>query len=85
MTITKEIVIDKNKGTMFNKAMASMANKPIRLVYMEEWGEEAQDTNLIKQTIGSSTLTVKPLYQEEIEMSIQFKLEAGSNYNPNTK
>ena len=85
---TKKIgndTFDKGAKTMFNKAMASMANKPIRLVYMEEWGEEAQDTNLIKQTIGSSTLTVKPLYQEEIEMSIQFKLEAGSNYNPNTK
>jgi len=72
-------------GQKFDKAVSKLANKPVRLVYMEEWGEEAQDTNKIKETIGSSTITCQPIWQEEIEMEIQFKLEAGSNYNPNTK
>ena len=54
------------------------------MVYMEEWGKKEQDINLIKATVNSYTLTVKPLYYEEQIIAIQFKLEGLSNNDPNT-
>ena len=76
---------DKGKGREYDKTMASMADKPIRLCYMEEWGGEEQDVNMIKNTIESNTINCQPLYQEAMEMTVTFKLEAGSNTNPDCK
>ena len=65
--------------------MAGLAGRPIRLIGMEEWGGDQQDTDKIKRTIDSSFITVKPLYQEEITIPIQFKIEANSNNNTVTE
>ncbi|MBT4937204.1 hypothetical protein HON22_04780 [Candidatus Peregrinibacteria bacterium] len=75
---------DKNNSSAYDKAFSRLYNKPIRLVYMDEWGQEEQDTKKIKDTIEGDTITVKPLYHSEFLMKIQFKLEASSNNDPNT-
>jgi len=74
---------DSDSSNAYNKCIASMNNEPIRLAYMEEWGEKKQSTSLIKSTTDGTSITCKPLYSEEINMKIQFKLEASSNSDPN--
>jgi len=75
---------DKGKSREYNKTFSSLANRPYRLLYMEEWGGTQQDTNKIKETVESEKLTVQPLYMEEVTMDIQFKIEAHSNNDPKT-
>ena len=58
---------------------------PIRLVYLEEWGSDNQDEELIKSIIDDSKIRVQPLFQEEITMTTQFKLEANANFDPSAK
>jgi len=72
---------DKNNESGYNKCMSGLAGKPIRLITMEEWGEKSQDVNKIKSTVEGSSITCKPLYERELTMRVQFKLEASSNHN----
>ncbi len=72
-----------NSGGAYNKCFSKFAGRPIRLFFLEEWGKDELNTELIKATIESETLTVKPLYQEEINMIIQGKMEAQTNHHPN--
>lgn len=76
---------DKGNGTAYNKCMSCLEGQPKRLIFMEEWGENTQDTKLIKSTVSKNTIKVKPLYKEEVKMNIQFKLEASSNNDPSTE
>jgi hypothetical protein len=74
----------KGKNT-FNKAFSSLINRPIRLVYMEEWGTDNIDEEQIKSVIDSDKITVQPLFHEETIMNIQLKIEANANFDPNAK
>ena len=74
---------DKGNDRGYDKIFASMAEAPIRLVTMEEWGAKEQDPATIKKTINGEVLKCKPLYQEEQTLRIQYKLEASANSNPN--
>jgi hypothetical protein len=69
-------------STAYNKAFGALINMPIRLVYMEEWGSETQDDDLIKKTISDDELTVQPPYMCEVKMRWQSKLEASANFDP---
>ena len=40
---------NKASGSAYNKCMAGLAGRPIRLIGMEEWGGDQQDTDKIKK------------------------------------
>ena len=72
-------LFDKD-NTNWHKSFASIANTPTRLIFAEEFGKGKIDVNRLKSLIGESKqIPVKPLFQEEIQMRIQFKFEASSN------
>lgn len=75
---------DTNNDSAFNKVFSSLADQPIRIAYMEEWGGREQDMEKVKETVDLDVINVKPLYQAEIDMQIQFKLIACANNDPNT-
>ena len=76
---------DKNNGSKFHKTMSSLTGLPIRLVYLNEWGENPQNTDLIKDFVDGNPIKIQPLYQEEQDLILQSKMEASSNYDPNVK
>ena len=73
----KEIGNDAVDDTAKNdKSLSSLVNKPYRLLYIEE----ASTFGLkIKRIVGQKVTPVKPLFMEELELIINFKLEMYSN------
>jgi hypothetical protein len=67
----------------YNKTFSALRYKPYRLLFMEEWGGQAVDVNTLKDVVDGETLAVQPLYSEEVNMPVNFKLEASSNHKPN--
>jgi hypothetical protein len=68
--------------TGFNKAFASCANCPLRLVYLEELSDKI-DIERIK-ILTHHELSVLPLYQEQLNMQIQLKLNILANKDLDT-
>jgi hypothetical protein len=67
----------------YNKTFSALRHKPYRLLIMEEWGGQAIDVNTLKDVVDGETLAIQPLYSEEVNMPVNFKLEASSNHEPN--
>jgi phage/plasmid-associated DNA primase len=74
--------LNMGNDTGFNKAFASCANCPLRLVYLEELSDRI-DIERIK-ILTHHVLSVLPLYQEQINMLIQFKLAIAANKDLDT-
>ena len=72
-----------NTAGAYNKCFSKFAGRPIRLYFLEEWGDKELDTAKLKEHIEDKYITCKPLFQEEINMKIQGKMEAQTNHNPN--
>jgi hypothetical protein len=75
--------LNKGNTTGFNKAFSSLANRPVRLIYFEEFADTV-DVEQMKVVVDKSELAVCPLYQEQLNMQIQYKLEASANSDMNT-
>jgi len=59
-----------------DKSLSALVNKPYRLLYIEE----AKVFGLkIKKIVGQKVTKVKPLFMEEIDLPITFKLEMATN------
>lgn len=74
----KDAVVDKAKD---DKSLSGLVNKAFRMCYCEELVE----LGLKIKELTQKTTTVKPLYMEEIELIIQFKMEGLCNAVPVTK
>ena len=74
----KDAVIDKCKD---DKSLSSLVNKAYRILYIEE----LEELGLKVKQLTQQNTTVKPLYMEEIDLVIQFKLEGLCNAVPRTK
>ena len=74
--------LDKN-AKEYHKTFSALRNKPYRLLFMEEWGGQAVDVDTLKDVVDGDTLPIQPLYSEEVNMPLNFKLEASSNREPN--
>ncbi len=70
-----------NTAGAYNKCFSKFAGRPIRLYFLEEWGDKELDTAKLKEHIEDKYITCKPLFQEEINMKIQGKMEAQTNHN----
>ena len=73
----KDAVVDKAKD---DKSLSGLVNKAFRMCYCEELVE----LGLKIKELTQKTTTVKPLYMEEIELIIQFKIEGLCNAVPKT-
>ena len=73
--INNDAVIDKTKD---DKTLSSLVNRSYRLVYVEEIAE----IGLKVKELTADVIPVKPLYMEEMDLIIQFKLEAPCNEPP---
>jgi len=71
-----------NTAGAYNKCFSKFAGRPIRLYFLEEWGDRELDTAKLKEHIEDKYITCKPLFQEEINMKIQGKMEAQTNHTP---
>ncbi len=71
----KDAVVDKAKD---DKSLSGLVNKAFRMCYCEELVE----LGLKIKELTQKTTTVKPLYMEEIELIIQFKIEGLCNAVP---
>ena len=75
--------LNKGNATGFNKAMASCANCPIRLCCLEEFGAQPIDVDRWKTVVDKPQIPVLPLYQEQINMHWQAKVETCANNDMN--
>ena len=75
-------LFDKNNSN-FDKALSALANTPTRLVFAEEFGKKTLDVERFKSVIGSTIVSVCPLYHEQIEMKLQWQFEASTNNEMN--
>ena len=66
----------------YQKALSALLNLPCRLVVIEEMGKDNLDAERLKAVADGTTLALQPLYREEVNMPVQFKIEANSNHNP---
>ena len=74
---------DEGKDTDYNKNFSSFVHKSYRLGYMEEFGRKQLDPEVLKATVEGDSISVRPLYSEMIQLQIQAKIEASSNFDPN--
>ena len=71
-----------SSSTKDDKAFSSLSGKPVRLLYMEEFGKAQQNPEKMKSVVNGDSMKIKPLFCEEQHMKINFKLEALSNNTP---
>jgi hypothetical protein len=77
-------VYDVNNYSGFHKGFSSLLNLPVRMVHIAELSKKPMDAQRVNQTIDKDVIKVNPLYVDSTDMPVQFKLEANSNYDPDT-
>ena len=81
LKMAKDSFDEDNKKV--HKQLIKLAEKPVRLAYMEELNTKKLDAALFKEFIDGFSMSIEVMYGTRIEVELQSKFKACGNYDPN--